>query len=394
MEMLDISISGRTIPKVEHPTLYAARTVPDADLATPERLAMSADSTVTEDGGRQFKDELLVRLADKGQLYPDAITNLACRNAGEKYYADWYGSGLGPAARLVQLHLSRRADGRGGRSRAGGKKLSAMGRHESSRRNRRELKGFETDQYRRTKNNKKDTRPMNISAQEIARALDGDAKGNTVLAPGPGHTKADRSLSIKLDPSAPDGFVVNSFAGNHPLDCKDYVREKLGNPWKLTAKRQNPMEQMRAAAYAPAKTGRAEYVYRQADGDPYLRVMRPGFYQSHWTGVAWANGAPKGPKIPYRLPEILAAEHGDVIVVEGEKDADNLTAAGFVATTNSCGAGKWTPDLNQYLAGKDVLLDKRNSPAASLDCKNKHSISFVIVNRHSSSIRQTRSVAS
>jgi hypothetical protein len=206
---------------------------------------------------------------------------------------------------------------------------------------------------------------MNISAQEIARVLGGDAKGNSVLAPGPGHTKADRSLSIKVDPSAPDGFVVNSFAGNHPLDCKDYVRDKLGEPWKPTAKRQNPMEQMRAAAHAPAKTGRAEYIYRQADGEPYLRVMRPEFYQSHWTGVGWANGAPKGPKIPYRLPELLAAEHGDVIIVEGEKDADNLTAAGFVATTNSCGAGKWTPDLNQHLAGKDVYILPDNDLAGA-----------------------------
>jgi hypothetical protein len=206
---------------------------------------------------------------------------------------------------------------------------------------------------------------MTFSAQEIARATDGYAKGNTILAPGPGHTKTDRSLSIKVDPSAPDGFVVHSFAGDHPLDCKDYVREKLGRPWKPPAKHQNPMEQMRAAAHTPAKTGRAEYIYRQADGEPYLRVMRPGFYQSHWTGVTWANGAPKGSKIPYRLPEIIAAQHDDVLIVEGEKDADTLAAAGFVATTNSCGAGKWTPDLNQYLAGKDVYILPDNDAAGA-----------------------------
>jgi ABC-type branched-subunit amino acid transport system ATPase component len=65
--LLDISISGRKIPKVEQPTLYKASNIPDIDTATPERLRKS-DSTVTEDGARQFKDELLIRMAGKGQL--------------------------------------------------------------------------------------------------------------------------------------------------------------------------------------------------------------------------------------------------------------------------------------------------------------------------------------
>jgi DNA primase len=46
------------------------------------------------------------------------------------------------------------------------------------------------------------------------------------------------------------------------------------------------------------------------------------------------NGAPKGPKIPYRLPELVQAEHDTVVIVEGEKDADALAALGFVVTTN------------------------------------------------------------
>jgi hypothetical protein len=94
MHLLDISISGRTIPKVDQPIPYKAREVPDFDTATPERLAMG-ESVVTEDGARQFKDELLVRLADKGKLWSDAKINAALLLAGEKYYADWYGSGMG-----------------------------------------------------------------------------------------------------------------------------------------------------------------------------------------------------------------------------------------------------------------------------------------------------------
>jgi hypothetical protein len=62
-----------------------------------------------------------------------------------------------------------------------------------------------------------------------ARALGGDLSGhNGVVCPGPGHSHQDRSLSIKFDPSAPDGFVVHSFAGDDPIICRDHVRERLG----------------------------------------------------------------------------------------------------------------------------------------------------------------------
>src|SRR6202021_1704020 len=48
--------------------------------------------------------------------------------------------------------------------------------------------------------------------QKIARLLDGDVSGSQVVAPGPGHSRKDRSLSVRLSPSAPDGFIVFSHA--------------------------------------------------------------------------------------------------------------------------------------------------------------------------------------
>src|SRR5438309_483588 len=42
--------------------------------------------------------------------------------------------------------------------------------------------------------------------------------------------------------------------------------------------------------------------------------------------------------------------------VEGEKDVDRLLQLGLVATCNSEGAGKWRTELNQYLAGRHVVL--------------------------------------
>jgi hypothetical protein len=79
--------------------------------------------------------------------------------------------------------------------------------------------------------------PHELNLRALARALGGEVSGGQVLAPGPGHSAADRSLSVKPDPGAPDGFVVNSFAGDDPIDCRDYVRSKAGfEPFKPNGK--------------------------------------------------------------------------------------------------------------------------------------------------------------
>jgi hypothetical protein len=54
-----------------------------------------------------------------------------------------------------------------------------------------------------------------------AAALGGDASGrDTILCPGPGHSPKDRSLSVKLDPTAPDGFLTRSHAGDDWRECR------------------------------------------------------------------------------------------------------------------------------------------------------------------------------
>jgi hypothetical protein len=70
-----------------------------------------------------------------------------------------------------------------------------------------------------------------LSPLELARALGGDPLGRDgVLAPGPGHGPCDRSLRVWIDPAAPDGFRVHSFADDNWIRCRDYVRDKLGVP--------------------------------------------------------------------------------------------------------------------------------------------------------------------
>ena len=68
-----------------------------------------------------------------------------------------------------------------------------------------------------------------MSVRAIARALGGDIVGpGRIAAPGPGHCRVDRSMSILIDPAAPDGFVVNSFTGDDWRACRDHVRQILG----------------------------------------------------------------------------------------------------------------------------------------------------------------------
>jgi Protein of unknown function (DUF3631) len=200
------------------------------------------------------------------------------------------------------------------------------------------------------------------SIKRIAEILGGDVSGGEALVPGPGHSAEDRSLSIKLDDKAPDGFVVHSFADDDAITCRDHVRKKLGLP-EFEPKKKKANGGAGAKPYSPTV---AKYLYRLADGTPYLQVHRladkSGFPQYHWDSEKWISGKPKGPKIPYMLPQLIAAAPATPIyIVEGEKDCDNLAKIGFVATCNSEGAdsgtgSKWTADLNQYFKDRDVYI--------------------------------------
>ena len=68
-----------------------------------------------------------------------------------------------------------------------------------------------------------------MSAQEAAAALGGIATSpQSLLCPGPGHSPCDRSLSVRFDSAAPDGFLVHSFTGDDQISCRDHVRAALG----------------------------------------------------------------------------------------------------------------------------------------------------------------------
>jgi hypothetical protein len=105
----------------------------------------------------------------------------------------------------------------------------------------------------------------------------------------------------------------------------------------------------------------AEYIYRQQDGSPYLKVCKTAskqFPQFHWDVNQWVKGKPKGQKIPYRLPELAAAAVGTTVYFcEGEKDANSVAKIGLVGTTASEGAkAKWDPALTRWFKDRRVTI--------------------------------------
>jgi hypothetical protein len=220
----------------------------------------------------------------------------------------------------------------------------------------------------------------------IARLLGGEVSSGQVLAPGPNHSAKDRSLSVKVSPSAPDGFVVNSFAGDDPIACKDYVRSKLGLGQFEPRSRGN-VHQFTDTKKASNEGEHivATYIYKQADGSPYLRVQKTNlksFWQSHWDGSDWKKGKPKTGKIPYRLLKLINNPHACVFIVEGEKDVETLINHDLIATTSSEGAGKWTPELNQHFKGRDVIIlpdnDDKGRDHAQKVATNLHGVAATV----------------
>jgi putative DNA primase/helicase len=104
------------------------------------------------------------------------------------------------------------------------------------------------------------------SLHAIAKALRGTVTGRSVLAPGPGHSVYDRSLSVMLADMAPDGFLIYSHAGDDWRACRDHVRAQLGlSPFRHGREpRQAPQRERTVEAPSPNNHKTALHLWRQA----------------------------------------------------------------------------------------------------------------------------------
>jgi hypothetical protein len=193
---------------------------------------------------------------------------------------------------------------------------------------------------------------MTLDPRTIARVMGGDVNGDGALVPGPGHSTKDRSLSVKPDPAARDGFVVYSFAGDEVGECRDHVKDKLGIASERLSKSNG------------TGTGRRivdTYDYRNEHRELLFQAVRyepKGFSQRRPDANGWTWNLEGVRRVPYCLPELIEAiaAEKDVVIVEGEKDVEALRGLDITATTCPGGAGKWREDYNQHFKGASVVI--------------------------------------
>ncbi|WP_424813551.1 topoisomerase [Roseococcus sp. YIM B11640] len=114
----------------------------------------------------------------------------------------------------------------------------------------------------------------------------------------------------------------------------------------------------------------AIYDYLDQTGELVFQVTRhkdpKDFRQRQPDGRGGWTWRVKGlPKLPYRLPELLASGADTVVfVAEGEKDIDRLRGLGLTATCNAGGAGKWRAEHAWWLKDRHVVILPDNDPQA------------------------------
>ncbi|MFJ8951862.1 AAA family ATPase [Streptomyces sp. NPDC102381] len=175
----------------------------------------------------------------------------------------------------------------------------------------------------------------------------------------PAHEDRAPSLSIGQRKDG-NGVVLNCHAGCDPEDVVGALKLTMQDLFD------EPMEKPERPQVV------AEYPYVDEQGQVLLKVKRlePGYNGERKTFRQFApDGKPKVSgirRVLYRLPEVIAAAQagGTILVVEGEKDADNLVAQGATATCNIGGAGKWTDAYTTTLrgAGEVIIVRDRDEP--------------------------------
>jgi hypothetical protein len=233
---------------------------------------------------------------------------------------------------------------------------------------------------------------MSAQLRSWAHALGGEISGNSVRAPGPGHSAGDRSLSVTPSGASPIGFLVHSFAGDDPLVCLDYVRAKLGLP-AFAPQRTAPAPKCPETGEASNQPEGAKQVfaasfdYRDETGNLLFQTVRFEFQNSDGSFVLTDAGKrkktfrqrrpnPDRPEqwlwnldgvalVPYRLPELIEAAGNETLIViaEGERKVDLLRGWNIAATCNSGGAKKWRAEHSAYLKDANVVIMPDNDPA-------------------------------
>lgn len=207
-------------------------------------------------------------------------------------------------------------------------------------------------------------------AKAIAAALGGEARGNRIAVPSPGHSKRDRGTVLTVAPGAPDGLLAYSFNGADVLAIKDDLRrrgllperpEGRGRPFMKVAP--DPDAKWAQTGCYEYDNGAGEVIYRTR------RLERPGdkkrFVAERLVDGRWLSGLDGVDRLPYRFTDLCkAAEQAreagtpepPIYFVEGERKADKLAGMGFLATAIAFGAQGWVEDYGEAFSGSTVVM--------------------------------------
>lgn len=165
------------------------------------------------------------------------------------------------------------------------------------------------------------------------------------------------------------GSVIDFIAIADGITPVDAIKRLSATDTPFSSKKPVAVTQ-RATATVPAKMVKA-YDYTDEAGKLLFQVCRfepKDFRQRAPDGQGgWIYKLEGIRRTLYNLPKVLAADF--IFICEGEKDADSLNAASWVATTNCGGAKKWSEEYSASLRGKDVAILPDNDAKGKEHCE-------------------------
>jgi hypothetical protein len=177
----------------------------------------------------------------------------------------------------------------------------------------------------------------------------------------------DNSPSLSIAEGKDGAILLTCFAGCDTESVVSRMGLKMSDLFPDTNGHQTLQDDRRrvftpkTTPEPPPPTGKPVidkiYSYQDALGSERYQALRmkpKSFRQRHRVNSDWVWSMDGVERVLYRLPQVLASQQ--VWIVEGEKDADNLSAIGCCATCNVGGAGKWLDGYTETVAGKDVVL--------------------------------------
>lgn len=166
------------------------------------------------------------------------------------------------------------------------------------------------------------------------------------------------------DDKTPSLSITTGDTGNILLHChvgcsNETVLSAIGLSWNDLFPKRNQLKQKTQIV--------ATYDYRDEAGSILFQTVRlepKSFRARHRVGKNWNWSLNGTRRVLYRLPELLQTDKAfPVFIVEGEKDADNLTEIGVAATCNPLGAGKWRDEYSISLKDRHCVILPDNDKA-------------------------------